>query len=358
MSAREFKVGRHQHQLRLDRFLREVCPALSRGRIDQLLRSGQVRIGSRVGDGRTYVKHGQIVRLVRMTGPGSASGGAADHTSGGAADTAMGDATRDATHDAKDDATSDATHDATNDTSGDASHCGLVESTPRIVQQSNHLLVLGKPPGLPTVPTPSPHAAHLLGWAGQQLEAQAGPSGVSAVPGVLHRLDRDTSGILLFSLSPTGHRLVTSLLRARLLQKIYWGMIAGHLSPPEGHIDLRLRRDRGGRMRPALGGLPSRTQYRTLRRGAGWSLLELQPHTGRFHQLRAHLTARNHPLLGDDRYGHARPDMAPPRLWLHALRITLPPEAAEALEVPRVLECPLWPDLAAHLAGLPTSKRR
>ncbi len=325
-----------QHRLRLDRFLREACPELSHKDIERLLRTGAVEIFSgsssgvseqgheergRVGNHRTYVKRGDRVRI------------------------------RDHPQDAKTGSEQPA-------------------APPRILERSAHLLVVGKPPGMPTVPVASETKADgkkadrakadrakadrakagartsLLEWVSNELAGEE----PRLHPGVLHRLDQATSGILLFSLSPTGHRVVTRLLRQRTLEKRYLGVIRGQLSPATGSIELPLMRDASGRMRAAAAGAPSRTGYRTIESGNGWSLLELDLHTGRFHQLRAHLAALRHPLLGDDRYGSPTPELTPPRLWLHAARLAFPPEEARRLGVPATLVCPLWPDLEAHLS--------
>lgn len=315
MSTRELQVEAHQHRLRLDRFLREACPDLSRKDIDRLLRVGAVEIlrnprpatGAergdaeppqepvRIGTHRTYLKRGERIRI-HLPEPSA--------------------------------------------------------SVPRILARSDHLLVVGKPPGMPTVPMARTARAgvqpSLLAWVAAQL-AGASPDR----PGVLHRLDRPTSGILLFSLSPLGHRTVTQLLRRRAMVKTYLGTIGGRLSPRDGEIHLKLKRDASGRMRPDARGAPSRSGYRTIETGPGWSLLELTLHTGRFHQLRAHLAALGHPLLGDDRYGAPTPSLTPPRLWLHALRVVLPEKAARQLALPAALECPLWPDLERHRRALP-----
>ncbi len=346
MATREVDVQAGHHRLRLDRFLREACPELSRKDIERLLRTGAVEIISgsssgvseqehtergRVGNHRTYVKRGDRVRI------------------------------RDHPHDVRTGSEQPA-------------------ASPRILERSAHLLAVGKPPGMPTVPVTGGTKAggamaggamaggamagkakagetkpgetkpgarkSLLEWVSDELAGEE----PRLHPGVLHRLDQATSGILLFSLSPAGHRVVTRLLRQRTLEKQYLGAIRGHLSPATGSIELPLKRDASGRMRAAAGGVPSRTGYRTIESGNGWSLLELDLHTGRFHQLRAHLAALRHPLLGDDRYGSPTPELTPPRLWLHAARLAFPPEEARRLGVPATLECPLWPDLEAHLS--------
>ncbi|MDM7914847.1 MAG: RluA family pseudouridine synthase, partial [Candidatus Eisenbacteria bacterium] len=173
-------------------------------------------------------------------------------------------------------------------------------------------------------------------------------------PGIVHRLDRDTSGLLLLSLTPEAHRLLTQAFRDRSIRKRYLALVAGRIRPRQGTIDRPLARVPSGRMRVTASGSGMRavTRYRTLASTAEASLLEVEPQTGRTHQIRVHLASIGHPVAGDPLYGEARTALGAPRLWLHASRIELPPALALALEAPAAIDCPLWEDLRAHLASL------
>jgi 23S rRNA pseudouridine955/2504/2580 synthase len=193
-----------------------------------------------------------------------------------------------------------------------------------ILGWTNHWIALDKPSGLPSRPAPGYPASALSlleDWLAQQAP------GVSR-PGVVHRLDRETSGVLLFSLSPGAHRALRAAFASRTIHKDYRAIVLGWPQPRRGLIDLPLRRNASGRMVPDRHGLPARTRYETLERYRSMALLELHPLTGRMHQLRVHLAARGTPVAGDRRYGPRGLPAGipvPPRLCLHASRIVLPP---------------------------------
>lgn len=152
-----------------------------------------------------------------------------------------------------------------------------------------------------------------------------------------HRLDVGTSGVVLLARDPDTHRELVAALQSRSAVKTYLALAWGHPSPPDGEVDLPLGPDRRDRRRMRVDhdrGRPSLTAYRALGRGPHVTLLALEPRTGRTHQLRVHLTALGHPVVGDDLYGGPRhrgvrvPELRaaldPPHTLLHAWRLTLP----------------------------------
>jgi RluA family pseudouridine synthase len=184
-----------------------------------------------------------------------------------------------------------------------------------IVHQDEALLVVDKPAGVPSQATP--------GEAAGALDALVQARFPSAR--LLHRLDRDASGLVLFSLDPSARRALQAALEAGAIERRYLALCAGRLDG-DGEIRLRIARDgRDARRRQALpenapGGEAARTRWRALRSDGERTLLEVELDTGRTHQIRVHLQARGHPLVGDTLYGGP----PAPRLALHAHRLDLP----------------------------------
>jgi RluA family pseudouridine synthase len=137
---------------------------------------------------------------------------------------------------------------------------------------------------------------------------------------VVHRLDRLTSGIILFAKTAVAHRDLCMQLEAREIEKKYLALCLGRVER-NGIVDKPLRQFGSGRMGVAKGGQEAFTEYRVLKRLAGASLLEVLPRTGRTHQIRVHLYSIGHPVLGDPLYGRERPVGGVQRLMLHAARI-------------------------------------
>lgn len=179
-----------------------------------------------------------------------------------------------------------------------------------------------------------------------------------ARPRLIHRLDRDTSGVILTARTKPGAAFLGKAMMGRRIFKTYRALVApGPPEPAQGLIEAPLRREDIGResyMRVCPGDHPdaeaARTRYRTIASVPGAALVELEPHTGRMHQLRAHLASVGRPIVGDVRYGGAltiggRPA---PRLMLHALALKFPHPAGGE----RRIEAPLPADMAALVAAL------
>lgn len=217
--------------------------------------------------------------------------------------------------------------------------------------QDADLFAVHKPAGVTVVPARGePPAASLA----HQLAAERGER-----VWVVHRLDRDTSGVVVFARNADAHRALNRAFEERRVEKRYLAFVAGRLHPGRGRIDLALHGARRGKARPALPGEPggqvATTDYleeRAWQRdGVDVSRLCLEPRTGRHHQIRVHLRSRGTPVLFDPLYGgtpHAALAGAPcRRLALHAARISLPTPAG-----PLSIEAPLPADLAALEAWL------
>ena len=166
---------------------------------------------------------------------------------------------------------------------------------------------------------------------------------------VVHRLDREASGLVLFAKTAQEHRRLCGLFESRGVEKVYWAIVRGALGG-EGEVKLPIKAYGSGRMATAEGGLPCHTRYRALERFAGATLLEVRPVTGRRHQIRVHLNTLGCPILGDPLYGRPLPVPGAPRLMLHALELGLP--AADGRRLTLRAEPPA--DFAAVLEGLRT----
>ena len=169
---------------------------------------------------------------------------------------------------------------------------------------------------------------------------------------LVHRLDRDTSGVILVAKNDDAHNSLTKQLRERTVEKTYLALVEGTPKPVEGVIDAPIARDPKNRQRMAIieGGRDSVTAYRLLERFEGYSLVEARPKTGRTHQIRVHLTAIGHPIVGDKFYG--KPSKLVARQFLHATRITFThPQSGERVE----FEASLAADLARAVSTLTES---
>lgn len=178
------------------------------------------------------------------------------------------------------------------------------------------MLVYDKPTGLLSVPGLGPDKADCLLSRVQRLHPEAR---------VVHRLDRDTSGLILFARSPAAQRALSRQFERRAVGKRYRALVAGRPEEAVGVIDLPLRKDMQRKYRHRVDhahGKPARTRWRLLGEQGSATRLELIPETGRSHQLRVHCAAMGWPILGDPLYGS--PD-APPadRLMLHAAELRL-----------------------------------
>ncbi len=195
-----------------------------------------------------------------------------------------------------------------------------------VLYQDEDLLVVVKPAGLRSTPDGwDPSLPHLRGL----LASQYGRLWL------VHRLDKDASGVMVLARNPEAHRALNQQWEARTVDKVYHALVRGEPAWRQRTVDLPLRPNVGRRKRTVVDtrGKPAQTTLRVIRRWSGFALLEARPHTGRRHQIRAHLYAIGHPIVGDPLYGPG-PQAGDPirRLALHARRLTFQhPRAAQPL---------------------------
>ncbi len=258
-------VSGDEHDMRLDRWFKQHFPGLSHGQLEKLLRKGQIRVdGGRV-KASTRVERGQTVRIPPMPADKLAQADKAKAKS----------AARPKPEDR--------------------------EAIERMVLfQDAHVLVLNKPHGL-AVQGGSGQKRHIDGMLAA-LEKNG------ERPKLVHRLDKDTSGALLIARTPGSAAFFSKRFSGRSAKKIYWALVMGVPDIKEGVIEAPLAKQPGsGGEKMHVdheGGQPAKTKYRVVDaagKKAAW--LELQPLTGRTHQLRVHCAAMGHPIVGDGKYG-------------------------------------------------------
>lgn len=212
-----------------------------------------------------------------------------------------------------------------------------------VLYEDEDVIALNKPSGLAVQggTKTTRHVDRLLGAWGEGPER----------PRLVHRLDRDTSGVLVLGRTPAAAARLSGAFAKRRARKTYWALVAGSPHPQDGTIELALIKKGVGDRELVVpadpktpGADPAETEYVTVSRAAGRAAwLALRPHTGRTHQLRAHMKAIGHPILGDPKYGDEASAALSEglKLQLHARRLTLPHPSGGTL----VIEAPISPEL-------------
>ena len=305
--VRILTVGAAEEGVRLDRWFKRRWPHLNHIQINKLVRSGQVRV-----DGGRVKVDTRLAAGVQVRVPPLPDAPSPDEKRGGLTD-------RD-----------------------------IAYAHSLVLYEDEEVLALNKPCGLAVQggTKTTRHVDRLLSAWGEGMDR----------PRLVHRLDRDTSGVLLMGKTPAAAARLSGAFAKRRAKKIYWAIVAGKPEPAEGLIELALvKKGVGDRemVVPAdpreFGAEPAETEYVTITRAAhraAW--MALQPHTGRTHQLRAHMKAIGHPILGDPKYCNEASAAlsAGLRLQLHARRLELPHPTRGQLS----LEAPLSPEMREGFA--------
>ncbi len=306
MSERQvltIEISTGEDGVRLDRWFKRHWPHLAYGQIQKLLRSGQVRVDGGRAKADTRLGAGAKVRVPPL--PAAPEAGVREELSD-----------RD-----------------------------VAFARSLVIYEDDEVLALNKPSGLAVQggTKTTRHVDRLLGaWGEGTLR-----------PRLVHRLDRDTSGVLVLGKTPAAAAKLSGAFAKRRASKTYWAIVAGAPRPAEGVIDMPLAKQGIGDRelvqpvdRKDPNAEPAETEYVTVARAAHrvtW--MALRPHTGRTHQLRAHMKAIGHPILGDPKYGDetSAPLSEGLKLQLHARRLDLPHPSGGRL----VLEAPLSPEMKA-----------
>jgi 23S rRNA pseudouridine1911/1915/1917 synthase len=226
-----------------------------------------------------------------------------------------------------------------------------------VVYEDDDLLIIDKAAGIVVHPSPGHAGGTMVNALLARGTKYGGIAGVQR-PGIVHRLDRDTSGLLMVAKDDRAQASLMAQLKARGIKKTYLGLAIGAVSATAGRIEAPIGRDPHHRTRMAVvpDGRQAVTGYRVRERLPGWTLLELDLVTGRTHQIRVHLAAIDHPLANDPLYGTGTSRRGPEgstRLFLHSWRIELQsPDDGHLIRA----EAPLPPDLQVVVDGLRASQ--
>ncbi len=201
-----------------------------------------------------------------------------------------------------------------------------------VVYEDADLLVIDKPAGMVVHPAPGHGGGTLVNALLAYVPDLELDMGDEARPGIVHRLDKDTSGLIVVAKRRAAHEALSRQMAARTMQKDYLAVVSGKPNPPAGIIDAPIARDPRDRQRMAVvsGGRPARTRYATERDLGRYTLIRATLETGRTHQIRVHMASVGHPILGDAVYGKrtlkdaASLGLARQFLHAHKLGFTLP----------------------------------
>jgi len=225
-----------------------------------------------------------------------------------------------------------------------------------IVFENDDLLVVNKPAGMVVHPSPGHDSGTLVHAALGHAPEMEGIGGEER-PGIVHRLDKETSGLIIIAKNEQAHRWLQDQFRTRKVEKTYLALVDGKPPTPNGRVEAPVGRNRTHRklmaVVPLEKGREAVSEYHTLESFPAHTLLEVYPLTGRTHQIRVHMAFLGCPVVGDKVYGKRKPSLEMDRHFLHAykLRITLPGE-----KQPRLFEAGLPGELELILKKLRNEK--
>ncbi len=289
---------------RLDRFLQEQLPQYSRARLQEWIKAGRVRVNGAAERASRRLRGGEVIEVEPAELP-------------------------------------------------------PLRATPediplRILYEDDDVIAVDKPAGMVVHAGAGRRTGTLVNALLHRFGALSRVGGEER-PGIVHRLDRQTSGVLLVARNDAAHRRLAAQFAGRQVEKVYLALVHGSVRQEQGRIEKPIARDRRARVRMSArlsGGRAATTEYRVLRRLAGFTLLEVRIRTGRTHQVRVHLADLGHPVAGDRLYGAPAGVAGPPapaRFFLHAHRIRfLQPSTGEpvTVESPLPEELRRWVDSA------------
>ncbi len=195
-----------------------------------------------------------------------------------------------------------------------------------IVFENDDLVIVNKPAGMVVHPAPG-HSSGTLVHAALGSFSDLKGIGGEIRPGIVHRLDKDTSGLIIVAKNDQAHRWLQDQFRLRKVEKAYVALVDGKPPTPTGRVEAAIARDPAHRKQMAVvsegRGRPAVTEYKTLVQYTKHTLVEAHPFTGRTHQIRLHMAFLGCPITGDRIYGHKKPSLEIDRHFLHAAKISI-----------------------------------
>ncbi len=267
---RQFQFSVMTSGTRLDKYVSEVCPEISRTRAQKLIDDGYITINGKLRSASYRTNTGDLLQIeIPPATP---------------------------------------------------SHLTPEDIDVNILYEDEDVIVVDKPAGLTVHPSPTQHSHTLINAI---LPHLAGSTGDFERPGIVHRLDKDTSGVMVIARNPAAHEKLADQFKRHSVKKVYIALVKGRLMPDQGIIEAPVGRDTGDRKKMAITGesrgKKALTRYRVVRYLDSYSLLEVMPETGRTHQIRVHLAAIGFPVVGDAMYGVKSSLLS--RQFLHANKL-------------------------------------
>jgi len=295
-----------QPTTRLDQFLAQAIPNLSRTQLQKIIRQGEILVNQQIARPSMMVHEGDMIEVAIITPTETAP---------------------------------------------------QAETIPlRVVYEDDDIVVINKAAGMVVHPAHGHEAGTLVNALLARYPALANwprneQQDEHDRPGIVHRLDQGTSGLLVVALNPAAQQHLQAQFKGRAVQKTYLALVIGLPPAPEGVIDVPLGRDPRNRQRiaPQTDGKASRTHYRTRQNFSHYTLLEVGLETGRTHQIRVHLAWLKCPVVGDTLYGRKKNDLGLNRQFLHSWQLQFSHPRTES---PMSFEAPLDKELAAILENL------
>lgn len=272
---KEFRFTVEQSGIRLDKYISEMCPDLSRTQAQRLIEDGQVTVNG--NQEKASYKLSASDRVHVIIPPPTPS------------------------------------------------HLAPENIPVPILYEDDDVLVVDKPAGLTVHPAPG-HPGHTL--VNAVLSHLTTMSDELQRPGIVHRLDKDTSGVMVIARNPVAHENLAAQFKQHTVKKVYLALVRGRVTPEEGIIEAPIGRDTGDRKKMAISGesrgRKALTRYKVIQYLGNYTMLEVMPQTGRTHQIRVHLAAIGYPVVGDVTYGVKSPVLSRQFLHAHKLGFHLP----------------------------------